>query len=138
MNSLFQLDLLYPYAIPPLLTSLVCFILATLTIQAGKTEPENKLLTVYCLLQAFLNLDIALITICSSGTVALSISRFNQMFYVFIIPVGVHFIHEVAGIHNRKKLVSGLYLFSLALVFFTQTDYFYYDVKKYFFILVYR
>jgi len=133
MNSLFQLDLLYPYAIPPLLTSLVCFILATLTIQAGKTEPENKLFTVYCLLQAFMNLDITLITICSSGTVALSISRFNQMFYVFIIPVGVHFIHKVAGIHNRKKLVPGLYLFSLALVFFTQTDYFYYDVKKYFF-----
>ncbi len=133
MNSLFQLELLYPYAIPPLLTSLVCLLLATLTIQAKKTEPENRLFAVYCLLQAFMNLDITLTTICKSGTVALSISRFDHLFYVFIIPVGVHFIHKVAGIHNRKKLILGLYIFSLALVPFTQTEYYYSGIKKYFF-----
>ena len=133
MNSLFQLDLLYPYAIPPLLTSLVCFFLASLTIQAGKTKPENRLFTVYCLLQAFLNLDITVATICNSSTVALSIGRFDHMFYVFIIPVGVHFIHKVAGIHDRKKLIRSLYLFSLILVPFTQTEYYFVDIKKYFF-----
>ncbi|RJP86606.1 MAG: response regulator [Desulfobacteraceae bacterium] len=133
MNSLFQLDLFFPYAIPPFLSSLVCFFLASLTIQTGKTKAENRLFTVYCLLQAFLNLDITLATIFSSSTVALSISRFNQMFYVFIIPVGVHFIHKMAGIYDRNKLVRSLYIFSLILVPFTQTEYYFYDIKKYFF-----
>ncbi|MBC2715475.1 MAG: response regulator [Desulfobacteraceae bacterium] len=133
MNSVFQFDLFFPYGFFSALSSLVCFFLAALTIQAGRIHRENQLFTILCLFQAVLNLEGALLAICISKDVALSISRFIHLFYVFIIPVFVQFIHEITGIKHRKSLVKWLYIFSLALSPLTQTNYYYYSVQERFF-----
>jgi len=130
---LFHFDLFYPYAIAPALTALVCFVLAALTIQAGKTRREIQLFAIICLFQAALYLLNTVYTIISSKDLALSICRFVHLFYVFIIPIFVHFILEVAQIKHRKNLIRLLYLFSTALVPLSLTHYFYSGMHEYFF-----
>jgi len=133
MNSLFQFNLFFPYAIPSALTALVCLAAASLTLQSGKTKRENQLFTIFCLLQAALNLLNMFFTICVSKEIALTTCRLVHLFYIFIIPVGVQFVHEVAGIRHRRHLVKWLYIFSLAMSPLTLTDYYYYSLREQFF-----
>ncbi|HOW57753.1 MAG TPA: hypothetical protein PKZ12_07105, partial [Smithellaceae bacterium] len=133
MTSLFRLNLMFPYAIPPLTTFLICLFLATLTFQAGRTKRVNQLFTIFCILQAMVNLEILLNSIVASPDIALAISRFDHLFYVFVIPVGIHFVLEATGFEYRKIFIRSLYGFSLVMVPFTQTDYYYPGNYGYFF-----
>lgn len=133
MDAMFQLDRLYPYALPPAITFLVSLFLASLVLQTGERNKETRLFAFFCLLQALINLATTLNAVIVSKEVALSVSRFADMFYVFIIPLAMDFIFEAIKVRHRNKLIRGLYIFSLALCPFTQTQWYFSGMQKHFF-----
>ena len=101
MDSLFHFTQFFPYGIPPFLTMMVCLFLVALTYQEGRAKRENTAFTIFCFLQALLSFEIIISTVVSSAALVLKISRMIQIFYVFIIPVGIGFVHETAGIWSN-------------------------------------
>ncbi|MFC1848927.1 response regulator [candidate division CSSED10-310 bacterium] len=133
MEPIFRFDHFFPFGLAPVVTTLVCLFVASITIQAGPTKRENRLFTIYCLLMMFLGLEITLLTIVTSQSTALIITRLNHLLLVLIVPVGLQFVHEIAGIDHRKWLERVVWLYSLALMPLTQTEYYFYAVNDYFF-----
>jgi signal transduction histidine kinase/CheY-like chemotaxis protein len=131
MNPIFEFDRLYPYALPPAFTFLVSIFLAALIIQKGDRNKENRLFVFFCLLQALISLEIALNTFIASEHTALAISRFADMFYVFIIPVSVHFIFEAIDFSHGKKMIRWLYVFSFIMSPLTQTQWYFSGIKRF-------
>ncbi|MGK5093607.1 ATP-binding protein [Deltaproteobacteria bacterium TL4] len=133
MPTLFQFNRFLPYGIPPVLSMGVCLFLASLTIQAGKHKRENQLFTIFCILQTFYYLYISLSNIISSKEILLSVGRWGHLIFIFILPVGLQFIHQVLQINHRQWLERGLYLICILFMPVTQTEYFFSDVHDYFF-----
>jgi len=133
MNEFIRFDRFFPYGIPPALTVLVCLFLASLTMQTGRTKRVNKLFTIFCFLQAVLNIDMTLLTVLTTPSQAMLSSSISHMIYVFIIPVAIHFTHRVAGIKNRTWLEQSAYLFSLCLAPLTFTTYYQTSMREYYF-----
>ncbi|MGK5091581.1 EAL domain-containing protein [Deltaproteobacteria bacterium TL4] len=149
MESLFRFDFLFPFALPSIVSMLVCFFLASVSINSGRNKKENQLLTLYCLLQTLLSLNNLLEILWYSNHMALIVSRVIHGFYVFILPISFHFIQHLTEFSQeyakdkpsllsseslsptpsfryplRVWIVRLLYLSALALMPFTQTDYF--------------
>ena len=80
---MFRFDHLFPYAIPPALTLLVCLFLASLTIRAGAVKRENQLFTLLCLAQAIYNLDLVSRTLLVSSSTMLTLIRLDHLSFVF-------------------------------------------------------
>lgn len=132
MDLLFRFDRFFPNAFPPLLTMLVCLFLASLTIHVGQAKRENRIFTLFCLTQALYNLDLTLRTFVASKEMALSIIRFDHVFFVFIIPLAIHFVHEVLHL-SYPWLIRGLYAFGVIMLGFSQSDYYISGVEEFFF-----
>ena len=106
------------YSIPPLLT-FVCFIaLAVLTVARWRNSRVNKLFLLICILGAGLYADILFIFNTPSVEAALLVTRIDQFFSLFLIPLYVHFFHAYLGIRKRKWLVAGFYTVPGILVWF--------------------
>ncbi|MGK5091692.1 SpoIIE family protein phosphatase [Deltaproteobacteria bacterium TL4] len=114
----------FPYSIPPFLTMIAAFFLASVTLRAGREHRSYQLFTVYSLLQGVFYLHVTLETLWTSKVVALYFARCIFMIYVFIIPVSVHFIHNILGITKRQWLLRGLYLSCILFLFVIPTSHF--------------
>ncbi|MBF0351884.1 MAG: GAF domain-containing protein [SAR324 cluster bacterium] len=123
MQSLIHTKLIFPHTIPLLLSLLTSLFLASLTIQSGSTQRKNQLFTLYCLLQATDYLNGILQILLVSKEAALLCSRLEALVYVFIIPIGMHFVHQFLDIRKRQGLVRGIYLIITLLVPFGLTRY---------------
>ncbi len=121
------------YSIPPLLT-LCCFVaLAALTIFRGRWTKTNILFFSICLLGSFLYTDILLIFNVKSAETALSISRTDHFFIVYLFPVYIHFFHSYLNVPGRKWLVRTAYAYAFILMCFTPLPLYIESMQKHFF-----
>ncbi|MBF0351873.1 MAG: GAF domain-containing protein [SAR324 cluster bacterium] len=133
MTHSIRFDLLFPYAIAPLLTLVVSIFLVSLTIRVGKHVRENQLFTLLVLNFALYNLDLFIRTLLTSPVAVLTISRLQHISFVYFIPLLLHFSWEILGIRDRKKTLYTAYGFSAVIMLFTQSEYYLSGVNLYFF-----
>ena len=122
-----SLDLLwasYSYLFLPVTGFLVFSFLAVFSLLRGKKNSTNIFFACMCLLGALIDLDIALVSFLADETLALRLDRLVYLFFVFVIPVYIRFVHSFLGITDRRWLEISAYLFSIALLPFTQSEYF--------------
>jgi len=122
--SLHLLWELYSYLLLPITGFLVFSSLALFSIFRGEKKPTHIYFTCMCLLGALIDLDIALVAFLDDEELALRLDRLAYLFFVFVIPVYIGFIHAVLGITKRRWIETVAYLFSAILLPFTQTRYF--------------
>ncbi len=133
METILRFDRLLPYAIPTTLTVLVCFFLASIAIQAGRTKKENQIFTLFCLQQVVYYIDLVLRNLIASESIILTIIRLEHLFFIFGMPLAAHFVYEILEIRQRRWVVKSLYLFCIFLLFFNQSDWYISGVEDYFF-----
>jgi len=109
------------YSIPPLLTLVGFVALAVLTLARWRRSRVNLLFLLICVLCAGLYADILFIFNAPSAAAALRVSRLDQFFSLFLIPLYVHFFHAYLGIRNRRWLVALFYAVPGVLIWFGMT-----------------
>ncbi|MDO9515914.1 MAG: ATP-binding protein [Syntrophales bacterium] len=122
--SLYLLWESYSYLLLPVTGFLVFSFLAVFSILRGKKNSTNIFFACMCLLGALIDLDIALVSFLVDEALALRLDRLAYLFFIFVIPVYIRFVHSFLGITERRWLEISAYLFSIALLPFTQTEYF--------------
>lgn len=121
------------YSIPPLLT-LLCFIgLALLTVLRGQRTKTNLLFLVICILGSFLYIDILFVFNATSARTALTFSRIDHFFVIYLFPVYIHFFHTYLNIKGRKWLVGGAYAYAFLLMCLTPTPVYIESMQRHFF-----
>ncbi|MBF0396905.1 MAG: diguanylate cyclase [Desulfobacterales bacterium] len=131
MELFFRFNRFFPYGIPPILTMLICIFIASLTIRAGRIKGENRLLTLYFILQAFYTLIATLKSLIASPVVAQKIIQLGLPFCLFIIPITVLFFHQVLNLEHRKWIERIAWSTSLLFLPLTQTRYFVAGIFEY-------
>ncbi len=124
MMSLYLLWESYSYFILPLTGFLVFSFLAFFTILQGKKNSTNILFACICFLGALIDLDIAQVSFLADQSLSLRLDRLSYLFFVFVTPVYIQFVHSFLGMKKRRWLEGIAYLFSMSLLPFTQTEYF--------------
>ncbi len=109
------------YSIPPLLTFVSFILLAILTLVRWRNSLVNLLFLLICCLCAGLYADILFIFNAPSIAAALFVTRIDQFFSLFLIPLYVHFFHAYLGIRGRKSLVAAFYAVPGVLMWFGMT-----------------
>ncbi len=109
------------YSIPPLLTLASFISLAILTLVRWRNSRVNLLFLLICCLCAGLYADILFIFNTPSAASALRVSRLDQFFSLFLIPLYVHFFHAYLGIRGRKWLLAAFYAAPGVLMWFGMT-----------------
>ena len=118
MNGLTSFQII-PDILPSFLSVMLLVFLIFLTIQAGKTQRENQLFAIFCLLLLGHRLVITGCRYLDSGAPALTLFRVVHLGFVFILPVSVHYVHRSLGRFSGKAsavLIPAFYIFSLLLV----------------------
>lgn len=121
------------WVMPPFVSFLTLFALASLALVKGKGRKVNLLLAAICLLGGLLSLDKALASVVTDPDLALRISRIDHVFVVFFIPVYLHFTYCFLGITRHKWLIGIAYAFSGCLSLLSQGDYYLSGVHRYYF-----
>ncbi|MEA1971462.1 MAG: ATP-binding protein [Thermodesulfobacteriota bacterium] len=114
----------YSYLLLPLTGFIVFSFLGFFSILRGKKNSTNILFACICFLGALIDLDIALVSFLTDQSIALRLDRLTYLFFVFVIPVYIQFVHSFLGMKKRRWLEVIAYLFSISLLPFTQTGYF--------------
>jgi two-component system NtrC family sensor kinase len=109
------------YSIPPLLTFAAFFALAVLTLVRWRRQTVNRLFLMICILGAGLNADILFIFNAASAETALLVTRIDQFFSLFLIPLYVHFLHAYLDIRQRRWVLWVFYAVPGVLVWFGMT-----------------
>lgn len=133
MNSLFDYHLIIPYGIPPSLTVILCVFIASLTIKLGHRVREYQLFTLICIWQIVYNVDLVLRTIVVSEDVMMQIASLDHLFYIFSLPICIHFIHESLNVKQRRWLIMVLYGQAFVLLPFTQTEWYLEGLSRYYY-----
>ncbi|MBF0237140.1 MAG: hypothetical protein HQM12_05485 [SAR324 cluster bacterium] len=133
MQSLIRFDLLFPYAIPPILTLAASIFVVSLTIHAGRHVRENQIFTLFCLGQSLYSVDLILRTLITDPVIMLTITRLQHFSFVFLIPLGIHLAHALLKIHHRNWLIYLAYGYSLVMLPLSQTRWYITETKLYFF-----
>jgi hypothetical protein len=123
-------DRIFPYAIPPILSFLICFGLATISFLKGSRRTETLLFGMICVLWGILNLDKTLEALVTDGMMALKIARIDHFFLVLQLGIYAHFLHYF--VNFPKKAVYIFYTISLLLMPITQTDWYYQGVYQFY------
>ena len=121
------------WVMPPFVSFLTLFALASLALVKGKGRKVNLLLAAICLLGGLLSLDKALASVVTDPDLALRISRIDHVFVVFFVPVYLHFTYCFLGITRHKWLIGIAYAFSGCLSLLSQGDYYLSGVHRYYF-----
>jgi two-component system NtrC family sensor kinase len=114
----------YAFIIPPILGFFVLAFLCLLSLLRGPRRPTNILFAGMCLLGALINLDVALVSILTDKTLALTLDRIIYVFFVFSPPIYIQFVHAFLRLKSRRWLERGAYLMSVAFLFFVFSDWF--------------
>ena len=114
----------YSYLLLPVTGFLAFSFLSFFSIVQGKKDTTTVFFTLMCLLGALIDLDIALVSFIRDEDLALRLDRLAYLFFVFVVPVYIRFVHSFLGIAKRRWIERGAYLFSFILLPFTQTEYF--------------
>ncbi|MBF0102480.1 MAG: response regulator [Desulfobacterales bacterium] len=120
-----------PYSIPPILSFLTCFGLASFCFLKGSRNLETLLFGFLCTLWGLLNLDVTLVSIITNEKMALQISRIDHFFLVNNMGIYAHLIYRLL---ERKKgwwLVYFFYGAGLLFMPLTQTHFYYQGMYEY-------
>jgi len=126
----------YSYIVLPVIGFIVFFLLALFSILRGKTNSTNNLFAIICFLGALIDLDIAQVSFLADQSLALRLDRLAYMFFVFVTPVYIHFVHSFLRIKNRRWLEITAYLYSISLLPFTQTEFFITGLRRFTFGMI--
>ncbi|MBA4418334.1 MAG: hypothetical protein C0392_10560 [Syntrophus sp. (in: bacteria)] len=121
------------YSIPPLLSSIILFVLFLMGIFKARKSSTNLLFALICLLGCFLNIDKTILTVINNEGLALRISRIDHVFLVFVIPLYFHFIIMVTGYRQWLPLAKLFYVISVVLIPLTQHHLYITHAKRFFF-----
>ncbi len=110
------------YVIPPLLGFIVLLGIALISLLKGAGKQANLLFAGICLLGAFLNAEMALVSILPDERLALFVDRTVHFFFVFSVPVYIRFVHVFLGVHGRRWLEISALLVSIAFLTIIPTD----------------
>jgi len=97
----------------------------------GQRTQTNRIFFTICLLGSFLNIDILFAFNTASAETALTVSRTDHFFLVFLMPVYIHFFHAYLQISKRKWLVYAAYVYALLLMCITPTGLYISSMKAY-------
>ncbi|MBW2598830.1 MAG: GAF domain-containing protein [Deltaproteobacteria bacterium] len=122
--SLYLLLESYSYLLLPVTGFIVFSLLAFFSILRGKKNSTNILFAFICFLGALIDLDIAQVSFLADQSLSLRLDRLSYLFFVFVTPVYIQFVHSFLGMKRRRWLEVTAYLFSVSLLPFTQTEYF--------------
>jgi len=114
----------YFYLLLPVIGFLVFSFLGFFTILRGKKNSTNILFAFICFLGALIDLDIAQVSFLADQALSLRLDRLAYLFFVFVTPVYIQFVHSFLGMKKRRWLEVIAYLFSISLLPFTQSEYF--------------
>jgi two-component system NtrC family sensor kinase len=114
----------YAFIIPPILGFFVLAFLCLLSLLRGPRRATNILFAGMCLLGALINLDVALVSILTDKTLALTLDRIIYVFFVFSPPIYIQFVHAFLHLKSRRWLERSAYLMSAAFLFFVFSDWF--------------
>ena len=109
------------YSLPPFFTLIAFLSLALITIVRWRNHLVNRLFLLICILGAGLYADILFIFNTDSARKALLVTRIDQFFSLFLIPLYVHFLHAYLKIGGRKWLLGIFYAVPGLLVWFGLT-----------------
>jgi len=109
------------YSLPPLLTLIAFLSLALITIVRWRNQLVNRLFLLICILGAGLYADILFIFNTNSARNALLVTRIDQFFSLFLIPLYVHFLHAYLKIGSRTWLLGIFYTVPGVLMWFGLT-----------------
>lgn len=112
---------MYLYSLPPFLTLIAFFALALITIVRWRNQVVNRLFLLICILGAGLYADILFIFNTDSAQNALLVTRIDQFFSLFLIPLYVHFLHAYLELGQRRWLLGIFYAVPGVLVWFGWT-----------------
>ncbi|MBU4345613.1 MAG: ATP-binding protein [Desulfobacteraceae bacterium] len=116
--------------IPPFLT-LCCFLgLAVLTVIRGRRTKTNVLFFITCILGSFLYIDILFVFNVKSADTALTISRIDHFFIIYLFPIYIHFFHSYLNISGKKWLIRFAYAFAFILMWFIPTPLYIESMQK--------
>ncbi|MGK5090950.1 hypothetical protein WDW89_02910 [Deltaproteobacteria bacterium TL4] len=93
---------------------------------------ETLLFSVFCLLFAFLNMDILLLGIVNNPQQALRISRLDHFFLVNNIGILFHLSHKAANEQRFRWLIPTFYLCGILFIPITQSDYYFQGMVRYY------
>jgi len=122
--SLYLLWESYSYLLLPVTGFIIFSLLAFFSILRGKKDSTNILFAFICFLGALIDLDIAQVSFLADQSLSLRLDRLSYLFFVFVTPVYIQFVHSFLGMKKRKWLEIMAYLFSISLLPFTQSEYF--------------
>lgn len=121
------------YAIPSIISSIFLFLFFLIGLARGREKRENLLLSFVCLIGFLLNTDKTILSFLEDERLALTVSRIDHIFLVFIAPLYLHFTVSLTGREKFAPLYRILYVLSAFLLPFTQTDYYLTQVRRYYF-----
>jgi hypothetical protein len=110
------------YVIPPLLGFIVLLGIALISLLKGGRKLSNVLFAGICLLGAFFNAEVAVVSLLTDARLALSIDRAVHHLFVFSVPIYIGFVHSFLGIRGRRCLEITAWLFSIAFLAVIPTD----------------
>jgi two-component system NtrC family sensor kinase len=112
----------YWYVTPPLLGFIVLLGIALISLLRGERKRTNVLFAGICLLGAFFNADVAIVSLLPDESLALRVDRAVHLFFVFSVPIYIGFVHAFLGIRGRRWLEITAWLFSIAFLTIVPTD----------------
>jgi len=121
------------YGIPPLLSSIILFILFLMGAFKSKRSPTNLLFSLICLVGCLLNIDKTVLTAITDEELAIQISRIDHLSLVFIIPLYFHFTLLATGYKKWLPFAKYSYILSFLLLPLTRHPQYLTHVKRYFF-----
>lgn len=121
------------YSIPPLLSATILFILFLMGIFKAKQSQTNLLFSLICIVGCLLNTDKILLTILQDKTLAITISRIDHAFLVFIIPLYLHFTILATGYKRWLPLAKAFYVIAFLLIPLTQHPGYLTHITQYYF-----
>ncbi len=110
------------YITPPLLGFIVLLGLALISLLKGGRKRTNLPFAGICLLGAFFNIDMVLVSILPDEDLALFVDRTVHFFFVFSVPVYIRFVHVFLDIEGRRWLEITALLFAFAFLTIIPTD----------------
>ncbi|HPJ38999.1 MAG TPA: PAS domain S-box protein [Spirochaetota bacterium] len=117
-----------PYGLPPLISFIVTVFLVFLSLRVGENRNDSIIFSFLMLVYALLSIDIYLNCIITIPETGLRVSRLSHLFVVFLPPLGMHLIRVVTNRRSERWLVPVMYLASVFLMVFTQSEYYLKDM----------
>lgn len=130
MIAYIRFDRFFPHILPPVITLLIFLFLCSLTIRAGIRKKENRLFTLFCIIQILMLINMVGCFALRSSALVIVWSRITHLIYVFAIPTSIHYIHYALGLRKGKTWVRLIYGLSIIAALFTQSRFYYSETIK--------